>query len=49
MEFLLSHWHCIIPAMGIGVAFLLLREKPGVKKENKPDHSALMSRQNNEE
>jgi hypothetical protein len=32
MEFLLSHWHCIIPAIAIIAASLLLKGKP-VKDE----------------
>ncbi len=28
MEFLLSHWHCILPVMGLIVAAVLMREKP---------------------
>jgi hypothetical protein len=35
MEFLLSHWHCILPAAGILVALALLRDKPA-DRENRP-------------
>lgn len=35
MEFLLSHWHCILPVVGIVIAMFLMREKP-VKAKN--DH-----------
>lgn len=27
MDFLLSHWHCILPVIGIIVAVFLLRDK----------------------
>ena len=33
MEFLLSHWHCILPVMGLIVAAVLMREKPGQSDE----------------
>jgi hypothetical protein len=32
MEFLLSHWHCILPAAGIVVALLLMRDRPADKQ-----------------
>lgn len=35
MEFLISHWHCIVPAIGIIAALFLMREKP---KEKETDH-----------
>jgi hypothetical protein len=35
MPFLLSHWHCILPALGIIAALFFMREKP---KENKNVH-----------
>ena len=28
MEFLLTYWHCILPAAGILIAMFLMREKP---------------------
>lgn len=31
MNFILSHWHCILPAAGIIIAVFFMREKP--KKE----------------
>jgi hypothetical protein len=38
MDFLLSHWHCILPAALILVASLFMRDKP--KNENeKPSQS----------
>lgn len=27
MQFLLDHWHCIVPVVVIAIAFLLLRDK----------------------
>lgn len=32
MEFLISHWHCIIPAIGIIAALFFMREKPKEKE-----------------
>jgi hypothetical protein len=37
MEFLLSHWHCILPAAGIAVALLFMRGKPADKKSPPAD------------
>ncbi|MPM84705.1 hypothetical protein SDC9_131778 [bioreactor metagenome] len=33
MEFLLSHWHCILPVIGIGVAMFFMRDKNKDKKD----------------
>ncbi|GHU66312.1 hypothetical protein AGMMS49983_15680 [Clostridia bacterium] len=33
MNLLVSHWHCIIPAIAIVVAVFFLRGKPETKKE----------------
>ena len=38
MEFLLSHWHCILPVVGIAVAMFLMRNK---NKEKKDGHHTL--------
>jgi len=35
MQFLLSHWHCILPVVGIGVALFFMREKPKDKKNDR--------------
>ena len=34
MEFLLSHWHCILPVVGIVIAMFLMREKPAKEKND---------------
>lgn len=35
MEFLLSHWHCILPAIAlVGGIFLMSRDKAKEKKES---------------
>lgn len=34
MNFLLSHWHCILPIAGIGVAMFFMREKPKKEKQD---------------
>ncbi len=33
MEFLISHWHCILPFAGILAAAFLIKDKPEDKKE----------------
>jgi hypothetical protein len=47
MQFLLSHWHCILPVVGIGIALFFMREKPKEKKMDEQNNSAVMSQQNN--
>jgi len=47
MNFLLSHWHCILPVAGIGIAFFFLREKPKEKKKDEQDNTSVMPQQNN--
>jgi purine-cytosine permease-like protein len=37
MEFLLSHWHCILPVVGIVVAMFFMRDKKS-KANNKNDY-----------
>lgn len=32
MQFLLSHWHCILPVLGVLAAFFFMRDKPREKK-----------------
>ena len=49
MEFLLSHWHCILPALGIGAALFFMREKPEKQNEEKRDNSAAIPGRNDEE
>ena len=34
MDFLLSHWNCILPVAGIAAALFFMREKPTDKKED---------------
>ena len=34
MGFLLSHWHCILPVLGIIIAAFLLRDKSSNNEEN---------------
>jgi hypothetical protein len=42
LEFLLSHWHCILPIAGIAVAMLFMRDKPkGKNKQSDNRHSQL--------
>lgn len=33
MDFLISHWHCILPVVGIVIAVFFMRDKP---KDNDP-------------
>ncbi|MDR1572509.1 MAG: hypothetical protein LBS32_08300 [Clostridiales Family XIII bacterium] len=35
MQFLISHWHCVLPALGIVAAMFFMREKP--EKRGKSD------------
>lgn len=35
MEFLMNHWHCIIPVIAICAAIFLMRNKDEVSSENK--------------
>ncbi|WP_455715033.1 hypothetical protein [Anaerosporobacter sp.] len=44
MSFLLSHWHCILPAVGIIIATFLLRDKSG--KNETADNNKLDSNSN---
>lgn len=44
MQLLLSHWHCILPIVGIGVALLFMWEKPDKKKEQQDKAVQLNSR-----
>lgn len=41
MQFLLSHWHCILPVAGIVIALFFMRDKPrdksGESRNNKTD------------
>ncbi|MDR1068305.1 MAG: hypothetical protein LBL36_03550 [Clostridiales Family XIII bacterium] len=37
MEFIASHWHCIVPAIGIAVALLFMRDKNKKKNDNAPE------------
>jgi hypothetical protein len=38
MEFLLSHWHCILPVLAMLAAMLLLRDKPQDKTKPPKQH-----------
>lgn len=47
MEFLLSHWHCILPVAGIGIALFFMREKP--KKEKNDLEATVIPKNINKE
>lgn len=34
MNFIISHWHCILPIGGILIAFFIMREKPNKNNKN---------------
>jgi hypothetical protein len=34
MEFLFSHWHCILPIAGIVAAMVFMRDKPENRNES---------------
>ena len=35
MEFLLSHWHCILPVLGIALAMFFMRDKSKQKNDDR--------------
>jgi hypothetical protein len=37
MDFLLSHWHCILPVAAVGIALFFVRKKPAGKKKDERD------------
>lgn len=44
MEFLLSHWHCILPATGLIIGgFLMSRDKGKDKNAKKDSHDSNFS------
>lgn len=47
MQFLLSHWHCILPALGIVAAIFFMRERPGEKKTD--NEIKVITQKNNRE
>lgn len=47
MDFLFSHWHCILPIVGIGIAMFFMREKPKDEK-NKHDSKSISQNANEE-
>ncbi|MDR1603468.1 MAG: hypothetical protein LBS10_01580 [Gracilibacteraceae bacterium] len=42
MGFILNHWHCIIPVIGIIIAMIIMREKP---KDDRSRRSRVATRQ----
>lgn len=34
MGFIISHWHCILPIVGIIIALFFMREKPNNKNSD---------------
>ncbi len=49
MGLLLSHWHCILPILGVGIGIFFMREKPNKNKDNERNKADAVSIQNNEE
>lgn len=48
MEFLLSHWHCILPVIGIVGAMFFMRDRSKDKKgDYNVDHDAAVIPQDN--
>jgi hypothetical protein len=37
MEFLLSHWHCVLPAAVIAAAIFFMRDKSKEKRKDESD------------
>ena len=46
MELLVRHWHCILPVIGIVLAFFFMREKPKEKKRRSDTTVSLDSKTN---
>ena len=46
MDFLISHWHCILPVMGIGIALFFMRERPKKEKKDEQNNIAEIPQQN---
>lgn len=46
MDFLIGHWHCILPVMGIGIALFLMKERPKKEKKDKQNNIAEIPQQN---
>lgn len=48
MEFLLSHWHCMLPVIGIVGALFFMRDRSKDKKgDYNADHDATVIPQDN--
>lgn len=43
MSFLLNHWHCVLPIVGIIVAGFLMRDNPNNKGNNESEETVYGS------
>ncbi|MDF3005687.1 MAG: hypothetical protein K0S22_2159 [Oscillospiraceae bacterium] len=48
MGFLLSHWHCIVPIVGIAAAMFFMRDK-GERKNDGATHDITTAHRNNQD
>lgn len=46
MNFLISHWHCILPVLGIGIALFFMRERPKKEKKDEQNNIAEIPQKN---
>lgn len=46
MRFLLSHWHCIVPIVGIAAAMFFMRDKAGQKSDGSTHNITTAHRHN---
>lgn len=47
MQFLLEHWHCILPALGIIAAMFFMRDKDKEKKDSHNSSRSVISTSQN--
>ncbi|MDR1619083.1 MAG: hypothetical protein LBS18_00240 [Clostridiales bacterium] len=43
MDFILSHWHCILPAIGIVAALFFMRDKKGDGKHRRQNENEAVA------
>lgn len=49
MRFLLAHWHCIIPAVGIIAAMFLMRDNKDSEKDDIQNKNTAITQDNYDE
>ncbi len=48
MQFLLAHWHCILPALGIFAAMFFMRDKDKEKNDSNNSSKSVISTPQND-